>query len=134
MALVVPNQGERKFLEYLIQDAAVEDYVVKLFTNTGTPSESWTEGNLDEVGETVYSGPVTLVNGGWVTIDSPDGITVAIYEAITFSVSESASVYGYYVMNAAGNALMWVERFDSAPFVIPAGGGQIEIEIRLQLD
>lgn len=133
MALVVPNQGEIKFLEYLTQEEAVENYIVKLFTNTGTPSESWTEGDLDEVGATIYSGPVTLVNAGWSVV-SPGGITVAIYDAITFSVSESASVYGYYVMNAAGNALMWLERFDSAPFVIPAGGGQIEVEIRLQLD
>jgi hypothetical protein len=141
MSLVVTNDADVLMLKYILnvigQDGNTApsggERLIRLFTNNLTPIKTTVLGDITEASVDGYSA-ITLSGGQW-TISSVSGINSATYSEQTFSFNTGVTVYGYYVttMELSPN-LLWVERFSTAPYTIPAGGGQIAITPNLTLD
>lgn len=142
MSLLVPDIGEILMLQYLVNMISTDgtaapasgQRLLRLFTNNLTPAESTTLATVTEaLGASGYL-PVTLVGSSWTTTQTA-GTTTAVYSEQTFTFTTAVTVYGYYVTTIYGSpALLWLERFSGAPFILPAGGGQIAISPRISLD
>lgn len=133
MALVVPdNKGEILLLQYIVGMVNADNPVLHLYANDVTPSDSTVIGDLTEVAGATGYAPITLLSNQWTTTQG-GGITTAVYSEQTFAFTTDATSYGYYVTNAS-NQLLWLERFNGAPFDIPDGGGTISITNKLTLN
>lgn len=122
MSLVVPNVGEVLMLKYALNHTAPGDPVLRLFVNDITPDDDTVVEDLTEATEAGYSA-ITLTGTEFTISTNGSGDTVAEYAEQTFTFTEAATVYGYYVTDAAGTGLLWVERFSDAPHTFPSGGG-----------
>jgi hypothetical protein len=127
MALLVPNVAEKELLERALKQ--IEGSKLHLYANDLTPSEGTVIGAVTAVGVSGYSA-ITLAAATW-TVTTAANITTANYAQQTFSFTTAGSAYGYYVTNSANTILLWAERFTGAPFVLPAGGGSINVTVNL---
>lgn len=137
MSLIVPDKGEIKLLEYLVNRASATDLVLHLYKNNIDPEDGshGTSGRDFDTQTFVEAtvGAETLSGANWTTTQTSAGVTAAEYETgITFSFSSGESVYGYYVTDTSDN-LLWAERFSGAPFELPSAGGDIAIRPKLGL-
>lgn len=132
MTLVVPNIAEVTLLKFIVNKADNSDLVLRLFDNDITPGEG-TGDTTDAPSETTASGYAaqTLTGSSWTVSTALSGTSTAQYPPVTFTITEDASIYGYYVTN--GSDLCWVERFSGAPFELPVSGGTITITPKLSL-
>lgn len=131
MALVCPDlHGEILLLQYIVGKVAAGNSVLHLYSNDATVSDSTVIGGLTEVSATGYAA-ITLTTTNWTTTQV-GGVTTAVYSEQTFALATTATTYGYYVTNTAGQ-LLWLERFSGAPFNIPSGGGTVSISTKLTL-
>lgn len=138
MSLVLPYVGETAFLEILVNKYATDgsagpsngNRLLRLFTNNLTPTDSTVIGNITECTAAGYSA-ITLTGSSW-TVATVSGVSTASYPEQTFTMTATATVYGYYV-TTLGGALLWIERFSGAPFNLPSGGGQISITPKANL-
>lgn len=88
---------------------------VKLFKNDKTPSSGDVVGDYTEADFTGYV-ESTAITWGTPYIDDV-GRAVILGDLKTFAASGSATtntVYGYYVVNAAEDTLLYAEKFDVA--------------------
>jgi len=134
MALVVPNEGERRLLEYIVNKTPTTDLVLHLYVNSvSLSSESFTTSSFTEATASGYAA-APLTGSNWTVSTAPSGVTTAIYNtSITFTFSTGQSVYGYYVTNTASQ-ILWAEEFSGAPFNLPVGGGEISVRPQVQLN
>lgn len=130
MALVVPDVGEVLMLKRALNHTAADNVKVHLFVNDVTPSDDTVLGDLTECTADGYAAEV--LTGTSFTIATNTGTTTAEYAQITFELTGTATVYGYYVTDNAGTGLLWVERFADAPHNFPSGGGNESITIKIQ--
>ena len=132
MAIVCPDVGEVLLLQYVLNmpPAPVGDKVMVLYKSDTTPAHGDTMGTFTPA--TDNDGPITLASAQW-TVQSVGGTTTGLYSQQTFTFTTGAVVYGYYVTDITGAALLWAERFAGAPFTLPAGGGTIAVSPRLEL-
>src|SRR5438046_2667618 len=135
MALVVSNISELLMLQYIVnmlgQDGnaapAGGERLLRLFTNNLTPGESTVLADVTEATAAGYA-RITLAGASWTTTQVA-GTTTAVYSQQTFTFTTAVTVYGYYVTTIEGTPrLLWLERFTSAPFQLPPGGGQVSID------
>lgn len=142
MALVVPNTGDVLMLKYIVNQLAQDggsgpvggQRVLRLFTNNLVPSKSTVIGDITETAIAGYTA-VTLAGTSWTVATSTVGTNSAVYSEQAFNFSTAATIYGYYITTTEMSpSLLWVERFSTAPFTLPAGGGEIAITPRLTLD
>jgi hypothetical protein len=133
MALVVPDSGERRLLEYIVNKTSPTDLVLHLYTNSvNLSSETFTSGSFTEATASGYSS-VVLTGAGWAAATS-SGISSALYDnGITFSFSVGQDIMGYYVTDVSNN-ILWAEEFPGAPFQLPVGGGDIAVRPQVQLN
>lgn len=133
MPLVVPNEGERRLLSYIVNKAAPTNLVLHLYTNSiDLSGENWAAGNLNEANGAGYAA-VTLAGSTW-TISTTAGVTAAVYDStVAFTFSVAQNVQGYYVTDTSGN-ILWAEEFPGAPFSLPSTGGEITIRPQVQLN
>jgi hypothetical protein len=127
MALLVPDLGEVMLLRRAL--TSVENSILHLYANDYTASEGTSVGAVTECAVSGYSA-VTLTAASW-NVSTNTNITTANYAQQTFTLTTAGSAYGYYVTNAASSTLLWAERFTGAPFVLPAGGGSINVTVNL---
>jgi len=139
MALYVPNVSETVMLERLVKGLAggaaittsTQCYqIMKLNINDVTQDETNSLGSFQEATQSGYAA-VTLTTSGWTVATD----TATYSPAATFTFSTSATVFGYYVVDTATPtpSLLWAESFTGGPFVLPSGGGQIQITPTLTL-
>ena len=133
MSLVVPDEGERRLLEYIVNKTAPTNLVLRLYTNNiDLSTETFSTGSFVQATASGY-GPVTLVGSNW-TASTTAGVSAAVYSAgITFSFSVGQDIRGYYVTSTA-NSILWAEEFPGAPFSLPTGGGEIVVRPQVQLN
>ena len=133
MPLVVPDDGEIKLLEYLVN----RSLVVHLYQNNVNPADN-THGTSgrDFTSSTFTEAPVsaiTLSAANWTTTQTSGGVSTAQYNSgVTFTFTSGQSVYGYYVTDTSNN-ILWAERFSGAPFELPVAGGDIAIRPQMGL-
>ena len=140
MALVVPNDSDLLMLQYIVNTLAQDgsagpsggERLLRLYDNNLVPSKTSVIGDINEATASGYTS-ITLSGSNWTVATSSAGTNSAVYSEQTFSFSTSVTIYGYYVTDLSSN-LLWVERFSTAPFILPAGGGEIAITPRLTLD
>lgn len=133
MALVVPDEGEVRLLEYIVNKTAPSDLVLHLYVDdVDLSTENFNSESFSESTAAGYSA-ANLLGANW-SVGTTDGISAAVYNtSVAFSFTESDSVYGYYVTNSS-DEILWAERFPGAPFNLPSGGGEISVRPQLQLN
>ena len=133
MALVVPDLGEIRLLNYIVNKVSPTNLVLHLYANSLTLStETFSTGSFTEATATGYSS-VTLTGAGW-NASTVGGISSALYDnGITFSFSVGQDIQGYYVTDTSIN-ILWAEEFPGAPFQLPVGGGDIAVRPQVQLN
>jgi hypothetical protein len=122
MAIVVPSQGLEDILEYALNKTEPTEVKLKLFKNDLTPDADTVIGDFTESDIAGYdAGGKTLAGASW-TVATATG-TEGTFAEQTWTFTEAGSIYGYYVTNNAGTAVLWCERFTDAPHTFPSGGG-----------
>lgn len=141
MAIVVPNTSNQLMLSFILNKATTDgsspvspngDRKLKLFSNNLVPSKTTVIGDITEVVASGYAS-ITLDGATW-TISNIDGDNIAEYPVQTFNITSTTSVFGYYVTDYSGSDLLWVERFSTAPFELPGGGGTITVNLKITLN
>lgn len=132
MTLVCPNSGEIILLKYIVGLVDAGNPVLHLYGNDVTPADTTVIGDLTECTSAGYA-PVTLTSVNWTVVqDGLTGVTTAQYTQRSFAFSTAARTYGYYVTDTSNN-LLWLERFDGAPYVMPDDGGSVAVVPALNL-
>lgn len=125
MALNVPDVGENKILEAVVNKTAPENLVLRLYQNNITPSDADTAATYTEATFTGYSA-ITLTGANW-NAASAGSITFNAQQTFTCSGASSNSIYGYYVTQVTSGVLIWSERDVSAPFSITTSGDAVKL-------
>ena len=132
MALLVPNQGEGIFLTNIVNKAAAENLVLRLYSSNTTPAEADTELTYTEVTGANGYAAVTLAGASWnaPTEGDPTFIDYA-KQTFTFTGAEG-NVYGYYLTQVTSGKLVYAERFAAAPYNIVNNGDKIEVTPKIE--
>jgi len=124
MALNVPDVGENKALEHMVNKTAPENLTLRLFQNNITPSDTDTTATYTESTFPGYAG-ITLTGATWGAASA--GSIAYAQQTFTCSGAASQSVYGYYINQVTSTVLMWSERDASAPFAIAVSGDAVRV-------
>jgi hypothetical protein len=129
MAIVITDVGKQKALEYLVgKDTSTETLILKLYSNNLSPSVDDTASLYTEVSGNGYSS-ITLTGSSW-TIAGGD----AVYPQQTWTFTGAAgTVYGYYVVSATSQDLIFAERFSGAPYTVANSGDTIKVTLNIAL-
>lgn len=133
MAFTVPDVGEVQLLKRLLGIGGTTNgsLTLRLYENDPTIDENTVIGMLTECTAAGYAA-ITLTAASWAVPTTVSGQTSTSYPQQTFNFTGAATVYGYYITD--GSVLVLVERFTSAPFVVPGAGGQIAIIPTMNLE
>ena len=125
MALILADVGADQILKSYFnktQPAGGNNLTLKLFTSNTTPGQTDVAGTYTEATGGGYAA-VTLTAGSW-TVTPANDPSDAVYAQQTFTftgaLTASATVYGYYVVDADG-VLIYAERAGST--FTPANNG-----------
>jgi hypothetical protein len=125
MSAVYQYIGDRWFFNTSL---AANNTKLHLFTNNVTPAKSDTVGTYTECSASGYSA-ITLSSGSW-TVSTVSTTTTAAYATQTFTLTASATIYGYYITDSGGTNIILSEAFP-AVFNIPSSGGSVAITLAL---
>jgi len=132
MALVVPNNGEGDALQAFVAKSAAEVLILRLYSSNTTPAETDTAATYTEYGATGYSA-ISLTGASWGAPSEGAPSSIA-YAQQTFTMTGAGDAYGYYMTRTTSGRIALAERFTSAPFSIPSGGGTIKITPQITAD
>lgn len=125
MALNVPDEGENRILELIVNKTAAQNLVLKLFKNNITPSDTDTAATYTEATFPGYAA-ITLPGASWNNGGS-GAISYGAQQTFTCSGSATDDIYGYYLVQSSSGILMWVERDAAAPAAIRNSGDAIKL-------
>lgn len=115
MALKVPNEGELELLDKMLLDALSvdENYILRLYRVNRTPADSDTTANYTEANFTNYAAK-TLTRAGWNAASTVSNKAESSYGTQQSWTSGTAgnTIFGYYVVAATSNKLLWAEKFN----------------------
>ena len=131
MTLLVPNNGEGDALSFLVNKSSPTDPILRLYSSNTTPAETDTAATYTEYSATGYAA-ITLTGSSWTIAEGAP--SQASYSQQTFTMTGAGDAYGYYVTRTTSGRIAWAERFTSAPFSIPSGGGTIKITPQITAD
>lgn len=136
MALVLADVGADALLAIILNDTRPgggNDFTLKLYTNNVTPGVTAVAGTFTEADGGGYTAK-TLTCSAW-TITASDDPPQGSYAQQTWTfdgeLSATATIYGYYVVDADGT-LLWAEKF-TASFTPATSGDQVKVTPRLQM-
>lgn len=129
MALVVPTNGQRITLEYLVNKSRPQDLTLRLYSNDRTPEEKDSAALYSEIRGAGYN-PVVMNGASWsvAVSDADDGPPKAAYPEQVFTFNAPAGkVYGYFITRSITGDLVWAERFSTGPFESKNKGDQLKV-------
>lgn len=126
MTLLAPDTGDQLFLKYALNNTAASNPKLHLYTNNYTPAKGDTTGSYTECSTATGYAAVTLPGTSW-TVSTTSHVTTASYAAQTFTLTASATIYGYYITDNSSSNVLWAELFSGGPFNIPSGGGSVTV-------
>lgn len=132
MSLLIPSESDALILNIILgKQTAPSTQTLRLFKNDYVPSKSSTLSGVTEATQEGYV-PITLNSSNWL-IDTLAGVTSANYPEQTFTFSELAVIYGYYVTVTINSIeyLLWIERFSNGPYELPSAGGSVSVSLNL---
>lgn len=133
MALLFPNNGEGDALQYLVNRAAPENLILRLYTSNTTPAETDIAATYTEATGFGYSA-VTLTGASWGAPSEGAPSSIA-YAQQTFTFTGAlGNVYGYYLTRATSGRIAFSERFSDGPYNIVNNGDQIKITPTITCD
>ena len=132
MALKCIDEGEVLALEYMLNKTEPTDLILRLYTSNTSPAEGDTLATYTECDATGYA-EKTLTGASW-TVATVANVTTGTYAAQEFTLTEAATIYGYYIVDGTDTTCIIAERFTGAPFNIPAGGGSVTVTLKITLD
>ena len=133
MALLFPNNGEGDALQYLVNRAAPENLVLRLYTSNTTPAETDTDATYTEATGFGYAA-LTLTGASWGAPSEGAPSSIA-YAQQTFTFTGAlGNVYGYYLTRATSGRIAFSERFSDGPYNIVNNGDQIKITPTITCD
>lgn len=125
MALNVPDVGENKIVEMVVNKTAPENLVLRLYSNNITPADTDTAGTYTEATFAGYSA-ITLTGASWGA--GSGGTTTFAQQTFTrSSTGATENIYGYYVTQATSGVLIWSERDAAAPAAMTNAGDNIKL-------
>ena len=125
MPLNVPDVGENRILEAIVNKTAPENLSLRLFINNITPSDTDTTGTFTQAGFPGYAA-ITLTGASW-NAASGGSITYSAQQSWTCSGSSTNDVYGYYVVQVTSGILLWAERDAAAPAAVRNSGDAVKV-------
>lgn len=134
MTLLVPNNGEGRILNNMVNKVAPQDLRLKLYQNNITPAETDTAATYTVASWAGYAN-FDFVAANWtITEGAPSDASYA-EQIFTSSANQSSqSNYGYYIIQVTSGILMWVERFSDGPYNIVNLNDAIKITPKITLD
>lgn len=125
MALNVPDVGENKMVEMVVNKTAPENPVLRLYSNNITPADSDTAGTYTEATFAGYAA-ITLTGASWSA--GSGGVTNFAQQTFTrSSTGATENIYGYYVTQVTSGVLLWSERDGAAPAAMTNSGDNIKL-------
>lgn len=125
MALNVPDVGENKMVEMVVNKTAPENPVLKLYSNNITPSDTDTAATYTEATFAGYSA-ITLTGASWGA--GSGGVTTFAQQTFTrSSTGATENIYGYFVTQVTSGVLLWSERDGAAPAAMTNAGDNIKL-------
>lgn len=115
MSLNFPYIGDKWLLQSSLGNNTTK---LRLFTNNITPAKTDVASTYTECTASGYAA-ISLSGGTWTYTTQGNE---ADYATQTFTLTSSATVYGYYVTDSAGTTLLFSELFSNGPYNIPANG------------
>ena len=135
MTMVFSDLGADLVLGTFFVATAVQDTLLKLYSNNKTPNANGGDVVGDYTETTVTGGSAkTLSRGAGWTISTANDPSDAIYtqQTFTFTAGFGDVIYGYYVTNAGGTVLLWAEKL-AAAFTPANNGDKLLITPKVQL-
>jgi hypothetical protein len=136
MSLVLADIGADEVLKTYFNNsrpAGGNNLTLKLFTNDYTPVDTSVAGSFTEASGGGYAAK-TLTNGSW-TVTTANDPSDAVYAQQTFTftgaLSGSATIYGYFVVDADGT-LIWAERLAQS-FTPASNGDELKVTPKFQM-
>ena len=126
MALLMPQGGENKALEALVNKTAPENLSLRLFKNNYTPVDTSVTGDFTQADFTGYSA-ITLVGSDWNAASAGTISCAAVKEFTSSAGSQNQDIYGYYIVQVTSGVTVWAERFSTAPYNIANNGDKIQV-------
>lgn len=137
MPMVVADIGADEILKTYFNNARPSggnNLTLKLYTNNYTPVDTSTAGSFTEASGAGYAAK-TLTNGSWTVTpanDPSDAVYAEQTWTFTGALAGSASVYGYFVVDADGT-LIFAELLGTGfPFQPLLNGDQIKVTPKFQ--
>lgn len=134
MPLVLVNHGEEDWLNMVVNKAAPQNLVLRLYQSNTTPAETDTAATYTEANFSGYSG-ATLTGASWtVTPGAPSEAAYAQQVFASDAAQAAQNIYGYFLTQATSGRLQWAERFPSGPYPIANNGDSIGVTPKITLD
>lgn len=128
MSFVVPNEGEAQMLNVLFQKSAPENLTLKLFSNNITPAETDTATTYTECTGSNYAAIALAASDFTITAGTgAPGNTTFAGAKKTFTLNGALTAYGYYIIGATSGKVYFAEKFSDGPYILPSGGGTIDV-------
>jgi hypothetical protein len=122
MAALIPQVGDQKLLQDCLSNGS--NWTLKLYTNnssgTGyTPTATDTAATYTEASITGYTAQTLTRSVSGSTWSTPTTATPSVSNyngttGVTFTVTGSGTVYGYFIVDATSGTLITAEKFSSA--------------------
>lgn len=130
MSFVVPQASKATLFNLILNKAAQEELKLKLYSNNVTPGNGDTAATYTECSGSSYAA-IALAHASFTV--TPGSPTTFAYPAQTFTLTAALTAYGYFVVGATSGLLYFSELFTGGPYVIPAGGGTIQVTLNGQM-
>lgn len=134
MALVLADVGADLILNTFFNATAQQNLLLKLYATDVTPADTDTVATYTEADGGGYAAK-TLTNGSWTVAganDPSDAVYAQQTWTFTGALTTNATVYGYFVTDAAGTTLVYAEKFGTS-FTPANNGDQLKLTPQFQL-
>jgi len=128
MALVVPDEGEVALLDMLVNGDTLANAELRLYENNLTPDEDTVYGDFNEATFTGYAAQTPTFGSASIVSHKGSISDTATRDFVCSTAGTPDVIYGYYVVDAVNNLVLWAERFAS-PITIAAAGDTISINL-----
>jgi hypothetical protein len=130
-ALLVPNTGEARMLENIVNKTAPVDPTLHLYSNDVTPADGDTAASYTEIAGGGYASK-SLAGATWTIVEGAPSVASFPEQIFAFTgVPGVATVYGYFIKQ--GTRLMWAERLPAPPFTVTGAGDEVKVTPRFEL-
>lgn len=102
---------------------------LRLYSNNYTPVLNESPGHFTELTTSGYGG-IALSGGSWTVTDTA-GVLTATYPQQTFTLTGSATIYGYYVTDSGKTKVYWAELIAGGPLSYSGAGGLVYLSIEV---